>query len=70
MIRMFFWRQIQPRLHTLISEENVLNERLYPLQLRCEEDERIILQAIQKAIQYDSEQVNKELRSPIRHHCR
>jgi hypothetical protein len=49
----------------VISEENVLNERLYSLQLRCEEDEKIILQAIQKAIKDHSEQVNKEAQYAI-----
>jgi len=59
------WRQIQPKLHSVISEENALNERLYSLQTRCEEDERVILQAIQKVIKDHSEQVNKEAQYAI-----
>ena len=54
------WRQIQPKLYGVISEENALNEQLLALQTRCEHDEFLIVQAIQKAIKDHTEHVNRE----------
>ena len=54
------WRQIQPKLYGVIAEENVLNEQLLALQTRCEQDEILIVQGIQKAIKYHTEHVSKE----------
>ena len=54
------WRQIRQKLYCLVDEENVLNEQLLALQKRCQHDEVLIIQAIQKAIKDHTEHVNKE----------
>ena len=54
------WRQIQAKLYGVIAEENALKEQLLTLQRRCEQDELLIVQGIQKAIKDHTDHVSKE----------
>lgn len=53
-------RQIRHKLYRVVDEENQLNEQLLALQKRCEHYEKVILQAIQKALKDQAEHVARQ----------
>ena len=60
MIHNVLCRQIRQKLYCVVDEENVPTEQLLALQKLCQHHEILIVQAIQKAIKYYTEHVNKD----------